>query len=390
MGAAAKQIAQKGTDTFFTTEKVSVPIFIPRVLADWADAQLARLGLAHIGGAQLLTERAAIAGFGSRGRISPGGSCRLLDAAGGGVALNVARDEDWSLLPAWLEVDAVGSWTDVEALVRERPARELVARGREMGLAVAVDEIPEPRAPAVPRLARPSRLARGARVVDLSSLWAGPLCSHLLQQLGCEVVKVESIHRPDGARRGPSTFFDLLNAGKASVALDFRTAEGRAQLEALVDSADVVIEGSRPRALRQLGIDAEATCARKPELTWIGITAYGRSPATENWIGYGDDVGVAAGLTARVRERTGETRIVGDAIADPLTGIAAAVAAVEQRGLVDVAMFAWGQMLSTSLGACREPLTPCPRPPLRRPAGIARELGADTVAQLRLLQGAHR
>ena len=234
-------------------------------------------------------------------------------------------------------------------------------------------------------------------MVDLSSLWAGPLCGQLLQQLGAEVVKVESLHRPDGARRGPSTFFDLLNAGKASVALDFATAEGRAQLATLIESADIVIEASRPRALRQLGIDAEAICARRPGLIWLSITAYGRAPATENWIGYGDDVGVAAGLSALVRAQTGERRIVGDAIADPLTGIHAASLAWQAwrsgaGGLIDLSMYSvvrrcinWGQkkwgQSSVFGNTTLTPVLPVSR--VRAPAGVARELGADTVVQLR-------
>ena len=83
------------------------------------------------------------------------------------------------------------------------------------------------------RRARPAR-ARGASqlplVVDLSALWGGPLCTHLLQLAGARVVKVESTRRPDGARFGPAAFLDLLNAGKQSVALDFASPEGRARL----------------------------------------------------------------------------------------------------------------------------------------------------------------
>ena len=59
-------------------------------------------------------------------------------------------------------------------------------------------------------------------MVELGSLWAAPLCGSLLAAAGADVVKVESIGRPDGARRGPPAFFDLLNGGKRSVALDLR------------------------------------------------------------------------------------------------------------------------------------------------------------------------
>ena len=114
-------------------------------------------------------------------------------------------------------------------------------------------------------------------VVDLSSLWAGPLCGDLLAVPG-RVVKVESSSRPDGARRGPASFFDLLNGAKRSVALDFNDPNQRAPLGRLVHSADVVIEASRPRRLEQLGIVAADMVASGPRL-WVSITAYGRSGA---------------------------------------------------------------------------------------------------------------
>ena len=77
-------------------------------------------------------------------------------------------------------------------------------------------------------------------------------------------MKVESTTRPDGARHGPAAFFDLMNAGKESVAVDLSTRTGTAALAALVASADVVIESSRPWALEQLGIDAARVVSHGP------------------------------------------------------------------------------------------------------------------------------
>ncbi|HUR41031.1 MAG TPA: CoA transferase [Verrucomicrobiae bacterium] len=377
-------------------KSLAAPVFIPASLVECADAALARLERLGDGsvslptGAQLLSERAVISGYFSQGRVSPGGSCRLLEARDGLIALNLARDEDWDLLPAWLEADVARDWDAVSAAVSSLDARALVERGREIGLAVALDapanrSVGGALAPTSVAIHRGQGRSHGTpiRVIDLSSLWAGPLCSHLLHRMGAEVIKVESLHRPDGARRGPRAFFDLLNAGKASVALDFSTAEGRAQLRALIDSADIVIEASRPRALRQLGIDAEHYAQHK---VWLSLTAYGRTPATENWIGYGDDVAVAAGLTHAVRQATGETQIVGDAIADPLTGIHAALAVWQARrpGLLDISLHATlSHLLSGGQSRTRKPLIPMAAQPLRTAQGQARELGADTIVQLR-------
>src|SRR6185503_12810402 len=126
--------------------------------------------------------------------------------------------------------------------------------------------------------------------------------------------------------------FDLLNAGKASVALDFADAAQRSQLVDLLRGADIVIESSRPRALRQFGIEAEAILRDNPRLSWISITAYGRELPQGQWAGYGDDTAVAAGLSALMREATGGSDLfVGDAIADPLAGLHAALAALADQ-----------------------------------------------------------
>lgn len=323
------------------------PQMCPVPLAACADGALAALASLASGnvfgslrGSRLLAERAAIAGHQRAGRASPGGSCRLLDTADGVIALNLAREDDWTLLSAWLEAELPASWEAVTAAVRDRTACELVERGRLLGLAVAVSETPVP-------VAQPWQVAqdgssrcvqdassmptkppeRRPLVIDLSSLWAGPLCSYLLQAMGADVVKVESLQRPDGARRGSPAFFDLLNAGKRCVALDFSSAQGREQLLALLRAADIVIEGSRPRALRQLGIHAEALVKEQPGLSWIALSGYGRGAAQEDWIAYGDDAAVAAGLSQLQYQASGQHMIVGDAIADPLTGLHAALVA---------------------------------------------------------------
>src|SRR3546814_2759005 len=84
---------------------------------------------------------------------------------------------------------------------------------------------------------------------------------------------------------------------------------------------------SRPRALRQMGIDAETLLHEQPQLTWLALNGYGRGEPQEQWIAYGDDAGVAGGLTELQRRASGEAVFIGDAIADPLTGLHAAVAA---------------------------------------------------------------
>lgn len=276
-------------------------------------------------GASLLGERARLLGLTRKGAISPNGSCRLLATRDGGIALNVPRTDDWDLLPALFQSE-VTAWADVARHAAMADTDELVARGRLLGLAIAADlEAPVPATPFdIAQLAPPRPAAGPPLVVDLASLWAGPLTGMLLQACGANVVKVESRTRLDGARGGNADFYALLNAGKRSVALDFSDGNDLQALRALVRRADIIIEGSRPRALRQLGIDATTEAARGA--TWISITAHGRDGPAAAWIGFGDDAAVAGGLSAAMQRAWGEPLFAGDAIADPLAGITAALA----------------------------------------------------------------
>jgi len=385
-------------------------LLCPAPLTACADGALLALEaiaepLPGLSGRGLLTERAAIMGLARNSKIAPGGSCRLLPTDDGWIAANLPRPDDWAMIAAWLETEIELSWDAVAAIVRTRATGALRDQGRLLGLAVAaMEELVADHGPW--RIARSSNapaIRRSDRplVLDLTGLWAGPLCCSLLRMQGARVIKIENIRRPDGARGGAAQFYDLLNAGKESVALDFKTTRGLDQLRRLIAAADIVVESSRPRALRQLGIDAEEMVASGPGLTWVGITGYGRGEPEANWIAFGDDAGVAAGLSSLVAEPDGTPNFCADAIADPLTGLHAALAAWHcwmsgAGGLVSVSLrdvtahcadfdrptdgmqqrwLEWQEMLET----CREPVT---EPRARPPAGLARPLGADTAAVL--------
>ncbi|HKJ25953.1 MAG TPA: CoA transferase [Myxococcota bacterium] len=383
----------------------------PARLASRADAIAAELcvrsGLpVHaLDGAALLGERAAVARLSRRGRTSPGGGCRLCATARGDLAVSLARPDDVALLPAWLEREVHGDpWPALARALPERPASAWVERGRLLGLAVA--EAAPPAADPGPGVGveaigtpRARRVARPL-VVDLSSLWAGPLCAQLLGMAGARVVKVESTGRPDGARRGAPRLFDLLNGDKASVALDLGSAGGRDALRYLLDRADVVVEASRPRALRQLGIEAEAILAERPGLVWVAITGHGRREPNGGWVGFGDDAAVAAGLAVAAGGPDAPI-FCADAVADPLAGMHAALEtlrALESGGgvLLDVALAAVARHALGPLGeeprarvfardrawwvACEGARARVAAPRARRPARRARPLGADTAA----------
>jgi hypothetical protein len=345
-------------------------------LAHCADQTLARLAaatgssaLAKLDGATLLGERAMLGGMTIPGRTSAGGGCRLFDAMGDTIAFNLSRPADRELLPALFETDDLDVSDDeaIAARIARSDAAALVARGRSMGLAIASEREALLRhgtglgplkacVELVTGTNAVDRASRAPRVLDLSALWAGPLAGHLLWLAGAEVVKVESRTRPDAMRDGNNTFHALLNQGKTPVALDFRDAGDRQALLSLITSSDIVIEAARPRALAQLGIDAAQLVRATPGLVWVSITAHGAAGEAANWIGFGDDCSVAAGLSASLRAATGRTGFVGDAIADPLTGLFAALVAWEawrsrRGGRFGLAM---SQVVAQCLAAARE------------------------------------
>ena len=357
-------------------------------------------GFRDLDGTRLLGERAALLGLTRAGQIAPGGSARLLEAADGWLAVNLARDEDWASLNAWLESSVVRSqdpsdqtedvWRSIARVTRSRPVGQLTERGRLLGLPIA----PAARADAVrlpPLVVRPLSApvahASSPLVIDLSAMWAGPLCSQLLSYTGARIVKVESIARPDGARAGEARFFNLLHAGQETVALDFRSKAGRDALHTLVRRADIVLEASRPRALQQLGIDAEALVRGQPGKIWTSITGYGRSGVGGNWAAFGDDAAVGAGAAWAAADAAGESEplFCADAVADPLTGLAAATAtlAAWQRGggvLLDVSMAGVvnDALKATPVSPVASTCLEAASPQARIPNQPARPLGADT------------
>ncbi|SHN47138.1 CoA transferase [Cryptosporangium aurantiacum] len=312
------------------------------------EALVAALAPLDVDAAHVLAGRAALHGWKRAGRTSANGSCRLLRAADGWLAVNLSRPTDLDLLPALLEAEVSSDhWGSVAAAAASRPAEVLADRAQLLGIPAAVLGSAAGLAPLrTHRLGEPGpRLGDAGRlgscvVLDLSAMWAGPLCVHLLGRAGAHVVKVEDVRRPDGARFGPPEFYAELHAGHASVVLDFGTPAGRAALAALAAEADVVVESSRPRALRRLGLVAEDWLAARAGRTWISITGYGRDDPAQR-VAFGDDAAVAGGLVATAPD--GSPVFCGDAIADPLTGLYAAAAGLASRRsggghLLDVAM----------------------------------------------------
>jgi hypothetical protein len=316
------------------------------------------------------------------------------------AVVNLVRPEDVESVAAVVEhdhmvADATEAWRLLDEWALDLPVSTVVDRLRLLGIPSGA--VPPPGAwwpegsipPGFPRspvlrteLAAGPRRADPPLVVDLSSLWAGPLCAMLLGRAGARVVKVEFAQRLDGARRGNRDFYDVLHAGHDSVLLDPADARDHDMLCRLLAAADIVVEASRPRALQSWGIDAPALCERTPT-TWVSITAYGRRFPER--VGFGDDVAMASGLA--VRDPGDEWPLpCGDAIADPLAGMHAAVHAMASHlaggsRLLDIAMSEVAASTVAWSPTCAQPLegAPAPVPPDAGPGLAAAAPGRDTA-----------
>jgi hypothetical protein len=338
-----------------------------------------RINAAGLGGAlsidadEILTGRAGLLGLTPAGRVSAGGATRLMSTRDGWCALTLSRADDIEAVPALLELaeHPTDVWTAVAAGAAVRDADEFVARARMLDLPASIlGEVGFTPTRFVPAGLRAARAVPDLLVADLSSMWAGPLCGHLLAGAGATVVKVEGRDRPDGTRTGDPRFFDWMNSSKLSYAIDFRDDD----LRRLLQAADVVIEGSRPAALIRRGLGPDQVRGRDGRV-WLRVTGYGTEGECADRAAFGDDAAVAGALVGAGVE------FIGDAIADPLTGLAATHAVLDSLGrgggeiveiaLAEVAADYATLPLTVSSKSVRSPKIPEP------PRVPAAELGAD-------------
>jgi CoA-transferase family III len=337
------------------------------------------------GAAILLTGRAGLLGLTRAGRVSTGGATRLLATRDGWCAITLSRPDDVAYVPALLHADEVPAdpWPMLQRWAAARPVSAIVERAGLLDIPVAALGEAAAAPPRIRQMgARSSpRGPAGLLVTDLSSMWAGPLCGHLLARAGATVVKVESLRRPDGTRAGNRAFFNWMNGEKLSYCLDLdRDAD---ELRELLAVSDIVIEGSRPAALarRRLGPDDVAPRAGR---IWLRINGYDERSGRP---AFGDDAAVAGGL---VGSGIGGPVFVGDAIADPLTGLEATLAVVESLGrgggeVIHVSMAAVAATYAALPTTASVSAHPAPAPPAPAATVSAAELGADNEEVRRLV-----
>jgi crotonobetainyl-CoA:carnitine CoA-transferase CaiB-like acyl-CoA transferase len=187
-----------------------------------------------------------------------------------------------------------------------------------------------------------SRPLEGYRVVSLAEQYPGPFATLLLGDLGADVVQVE---RPAGG--DPSRIFaghfEALNRGKRSVALDLKTPAGSTAARALIDRADVVLEGFRPGVLERLGLGVPALRATNPGLVVVSVSGFGQDGPYRDRPAHDLSFQALAGLLDAQAPA-----VPGVPLADVASGLFAAVAALTglagrahtgTGGHYDVAMF---------------------------------------------------
>ena len=197
----------------------------------------------------------------------------------------------------------------------------------------------------------------GVRVLDLSRLLPGPMCTHYLADLGADVVKVEDLREGDyaralptavGAARTPTTWYRAINRNKRSIAIDLKRDAGRAAFLALAQRADVVVEGFRPGIVQGLRIDYETVAARNPRIVYCALSGYGQTGPRARTAGHDINYLGYAGVLDATGQKGGRPALANVQIADLLGGAASAAigilgalfgAARSGRGrYVDVAM----------------------------------------------------
>jgi crotonobetainyl-CoA:carnitine CoA-transferase CaiB-like acyl-CoA transferase len=171
----------------------------------------------------------------------------------------------------------------------------------------------------------------GVRVVDLTTVVVGPICTRTLADYGADVIKVEAPGgdllrtMAEGSRHpGMSGKFINFNRNKRSIVLDLKKPEGHAALLRLINRADVFVSNVRPEALARAGLDAASLAARCPRLIHCSILAFGRGGRYFNRPAYDPVVQSLSGVAGTLARATGEPRFVPMVMSDHVSGLIAA------------------------------------------------------------------
>ena len=195
----------------------------------------------------------------------------------------------------------------------------------------------------------------GLKVLDLSLLLPGPLCSMHLGDMGAEVIKIEHPRKADMSRLfgsrlegKESGYYLILNRNKKSLTLNIKRQEGRQILLQLLEDADILLEGFRPAALGKMGLGYEDLKQKFPRLIYCSISGYGATGPYKDKAGHDANFMAEAGLLEMMKDSEGLPVLPGFQLADigggtltALSSILAALYAREKTGEgqhLDIAM----------------------------------------------------
>ncbi|MGH3876020.1 MAG: CaiB/BaiF CoA transferase family protein [Actinophytocola sp.] len=182
----------------------------------------------------------------------------------------------------------------------------------------------------------------GVTVLSLAEQYPGPYATLLLADLGADVVLVERCGAGDPSRRFPG-FHEALNRNKRSVAVDLKSAAGRAVFLRMCERADVVLEGFRPGVVDRLGVGYDAVCAVNPDVVYVSISGFGQHGPLRNRPAHDVSYQAIAGMLAERLDRTDPWPAPRIAVADLSSGMFAVIAALSgllagSGGYFDVSM----------------------------------------------------
>jgi len=193
----------------------------------------------------------------------------------------------------------------------------------------------------------------GIKVLDLSAVVSGPLCTQVLGDLGADVIKVEPLVGDTTRKMGPpfkagfTGYFSQFNRNKRSIAVDLKSDDGRAVVQRLARDADVLIQNYRPGVAERIGIGYEALAEQNPRLVYVAISGFGPDGPYRDLPAYDSVIQGLSGFMAEQGGRDGEPRLVSSLAADKSTAmtsvyaVLAALFARERSGkgqLVEVPM----------------------------------------------------
>ncbi|MEO1263959.1 MAG: CaiB/BaiF CoA-transferase family protein [Bacteroidota bacterium] len=208
-------------------------------------------------------------------------------------------------------------------------------------------------------------MLNGIKIVDFTRLLPGPLATHLLSQMGANVVKIEHPKRMDYLRYygpqvdGASPFFHSINYLKTKKTIDYQNKEGKKAILEIIRTADVLVEQFRPGVMKSWGLDYASLKSINPKLVYVSLTGYGQDNVMSDEAGHDINYMAYSGLLDLLRDEKGKPVVPGFQLGDIGSGAYMVVMAV-QSGLIQQLKTGQGAHLDVSMTKGLLPLLTVP------------------------------